>query len=82
MQSGYVYRDRRTGSWFVCFRDGAKKRVHVRLALNRDCDCSFKKPCSECRKSARFAAAKIAESRAGVPSSVEVYCTLADFWLI
>jgi hypothetical protein len=54
MQSGYVYRDRRSGSWYVCFRDEPKKRVHMRLTVNRDCDCRIDKPCSECRKSARF----------------------------
>lgn len=38
-------------------------------------------PCAECKKLAGFAAAKIAESRAGVTTSADANCTLREFWL-
>lgn len=81
MQNGSVYRDKKSGVWYVSFRD-AKKRVHKRLSFSRDCACNARKPCAECKKLAGFAAAKIAENRAGVPSSADANCTLREFWLI
>ena len=81
MQNGSVYRDKKSGTWYVSFRDGSKKRVHVRLSFVRECACKTTRPCSECKKLAGFAATKIAESRAGVPSSVDANCTLREFWL-
>jgi integrase len=82
MQNGSVYRDKKSGAWYVSFRDGSKKRVHKRLSFSRDCACHTRKPCAECKKLAGFAAAKIAESRAGVPSAVDTNCSLRDFWLM
>jgi integrase len=82
MQNGSVYRDKKSGAWYVSFRDSAKKRVHKRLSFSRECACNTRKPCAECKKLAGFAAAKIAESRAGVPTSADANCTLREFWLI
>jgi len=82
MQTGSLYRDKKSGAWYVSFRDEAKKRIHMRLPFARDCSCKTTRPCSECKKLAGFAAAKIAEERAGVPSSADANCTLREFWLI
>lgn len=82
MQNGSVYRDKKSGAWYVSFRDDIKKRIHVRLSFARECACKTTKPCSECKKLAGFEAAKKAESRAGNPSSADANCTLREFWLI
>ena len=79
MQNGSVYRDKKSGAWYVSFRE-AKKRVHKRLSFARDCACNTSAPCSECKKLAGFTAAKIAESRVGARSS-DAGCTLREFWL-
>jgi integrase len=79
MQNGSVYRDKKSGVWYVSFRE-AKQRVHERLSFARDCACNASIPCSECKKLAGFAAAKVAEKRITAPSSVGARCTLIEFW--
>jgi integrase len=83
MQNGSVYRDKKSGAWYVNFYEGGKRRG-TRLNFYSECSCREQsKSCSECKKSAQREAAKIAEKRfPATPTTVDSYCTLREFWSV
>jgi hypothetical protein len=81
MQRGTLYRDKKSKTWYISFREQGR-RIHHKLG-KWDCQCAEKSlPCKACQVKAEIVSGKVVESRATVPVTADAYQTLDAFWLV